>query len=294
MAEVFRVALTTPLRLQAVLKLLALLGDKPREEIQTLLQPGVLSNNQNTSREVINLLKNLGMVIETEPEGQLSLAEDVPRDIAKLESYRCYMQSNLLGITDPNAPNNYVLNQFAAWFAVQDDRIAQTKLVDLTARFNEQLYPAETGGAANGQTRTMNETKFNGWRNWAAFLGWGLTHDAFQSGFVPDANLRVGGLLETLLPVVDELVPMRAFMDTLAKHCPELDGGNLFEDVWVLSRPTEERGNRLSLMLSTGLRVLARCGKVELIDMADAGDLWQLFPVQGGINRISHIKRERA
>jgi len=292
MAEIFREALATPLRLHAVLKLLALLGNRTRDDILMLLQPEILSDNQNTAKNVINLLKNLGMVRETDTSSQLSLAEDVPRNIDKLESYRRYMQNKLLGITNPNAPNNYVLNQFAAWIAVQDERIAQLSKVNLTARFNEEMYPSETGDASDAQTRTMNDTKYNGWCNWGVFLGWGLTHDAFKAGFIPDASIRVRSVLETLLPEKDQL-PASIFMERLAEHCPELDGGALFEDAWQFSRPTENRGNRTSLMLSTGLRVLERCGDLSLILMPDAGDLWRLYPIQGGLNQISHVKRGR-
>jgi len=293
MAEIFREALATPLRLQAVLKLLVLLGDKPRKEVLALLQPESLSEDQNTVNAIITLLITLGIVRKIAPDDQLGLAEHVPSDIDRLESYRLYMQKRLLGVTNPNAPNNYVLNQFAAWIAVQDERIAQLKKVDLTARFNEEMYPAEANDASDAQTRVMNDTKYNGWINWATFLGWGLSHNAFKAGFVPDASNRIFGVLGALLAEEDPL-PMSIFMDRLAEHCPELDGGSLFENAWQLSRPTENRGSRLSLMLSTGLRVLERQGELTLLLMPDAGDLWRLFPIQGGLNQVSHISHRGA
>ena len=289
MAEIFHAAITTPLRLQVVLKLLAVVGKKSRQDILDLLQPKAISDNQTKAADAIKLLKAMNMIESTDDDQMLQLADSVPSKIDQIEVYRAYMQERVMGITNPNAPNNYVFNQFAAWLAVQDANIVNLNKIELTAKFSKEMYPSE-GNESDVATRAMNDTKFNGWINWATFLGWGVIQDAFRCGFVPDASGRLRGVLNDVLPSGDA-VTMRAFMEKLVVACPELDGGTLFEDAWTLSRPNENRSNSLSFMLSTGLRVLHSCGDVKLVEMPDSGDLWQLFPVQGGMNRISHIQR---
>lgn len=84
------------------------------------------------------------------------------------------------------------------------------------------------------------------------------------------------------------------FMDQLAEHCPELDGGVLFNRCWQASRGAEQRGNRLSLMLSNGLRVLHEAGAVQLDLVADAAIKWRLYPAVGHpVAQVSHIRRRR-
>jgi hypothetical protein len=55
--------------------------------------------------------------------------------------------------------------------------------------------------------------------------------------------------------------------------------------------PHERRGNRLSLMLSTALRVLHEQGHIVLEKRADATETWTLFPAQTYHNQITHIRR---
>lgn len=291
MAEIHLAGITTPLRLHAILKLLALIGEKPRQSVLDLLQPQALSDTQTRAKDSIALLVALGMIETTDNGQSLRLAASVPAKIDQIEVYRAYMQERVMGITNPNAPNNYVFNQFAAWFAVQDAHISNLNKIGLTAKFSEEMYPSQ-GSDSDASTRAMNDTKFNGWMNWVAFLGWGVTHDAFRCGFVPDASGRLRGVLNETLPY-GEPITMRIFMEKLATVCPELDGGTLFEEAWTLSRPNENRSNNISFMLSTGLRVLYKCHEVTLKEMPDSGDLWQLFPIYGDVNRISHIQRGR-
>jgi hypothetical protein len=74
--------------------------------------------------------------------------------------------------------------------------------------------------------------------------------------------------------------------------CPELDSGSLFEQCWQASRGAEQRGNRLSLMLSNALRQLHDSGILELVDQADAINKWSLYKATGHpIQQVTHLKR---
>ena len=110
---------------------------------------------------------------------------------------------------------------------------------------------------------------------------------------MPDATRRISAILPELLP--DHILTgFPEFMARLPNYCPELDGGLLFKRCLEASRPGEQRGNRLSLMLSTALRVLHQQGAIVLEDRADAVENWSLFPSQSFINRVTHIQRGHA
>jgi hypothetical protein len=82
------------------------------------------------------------------------------------------------------------------------------------------------------------------------------------------------------------------FMERLADTCPELDGGRLFNHCWQASRGAEQRGNRMSLMLSTGLRSLHNTGVIKLSEQADALTIWRLYPAAGSsLQQVTHIQR---
>jgi hypothetical protein len=68
----------------------------------------------------------------------------------------------------------------------------------------------------------------------------------------------------------------------------------LFERCWEASRRGEVRGNRLSLMLSTALRVLHASGEIELSYRSDSAATWTLFPAQSHIGQVTHVARKEA
>lgn len=286
--EILNQAPVTPQRFHALLKLVQALQQPKREDIQNCLQPPSLHENQDTSKLVINHAVKFNILIEDQDTGILRLAEDVPTDIANIKAYRRFLQRRFTGITQPRS-DNYLLNQFTAWYAVQNERVYSSKPDELASNFSNQMYDRTD----DSEGRTFNDTKFNGWRNWASFLGWGHTYNiqsAIQLQFVPDAAERLIGVLPDLLPDT-QWMTMGAFMESLAEGCPELDGGRLFNQCWEASRPTETRGIQISLMLSTALRVSQKRGYLEFKIEADSRDVWQLVPAQGMINRISHIRQ---
>jgi hypothetical protein len=288
--EILNEASATPQRVQAMLRLVALLPQPKRQDIFDCLQPASIRDNQTTSTKILNHLLQFRIVIEDAETEVLCLADDAPRDLDSADAYRRFMQRRLTGITELGV-DNYLLNEVTAWYAVQNERVYTLNAEQASANFSSELYDLTD----DDEIRALNSTKFNGWRNWASFLGWGVLYPAASNvgtNFVPDASERLLGVLNDLLPD-QEWIVMSAFMAQLAEHCPELDGGVLFERCWQMSRPTDNRGTAMSLMLSTGLRVLQKRGCIEMKLEPDAGDLWNLFTAQGMINRISHIRRVR-
>ncbi|HSH79393.1 MAG TPA: hypothetical protein VLA19_12800 [Herpetosiphonaceae bacterium] len=283
--EILNSADITPHRLHALVRLVPRLREPRRADLLDLLQPSVLPHvkNQTAASNAYAAARTCNLIRE-EPGGivQLTVA---PRTIENLDDFRRHMQRILLRISDESA-DNYLLNLFTAWYAVQNERVLRLERKQLETRFNAEVFP-------HVESRQFNETKLNGWRTWAAFLGSGYPL-RLGSGEVimPDAHERLLPLLDQLLPLGARIAGFDSFAAELAEQCPDLDGGVLFERCWQTSRGAEMRGNSLSLMLSTALRVLHDAGHIELILQPDAELRWQLFPAAGhGVRQVSHIRR---
>jgi len=115
-----------------------------------------------------------------------------------------------------------------------------------------------------------------------------------RSILVPDATKRVRAVLPEIF-LDNGVLSFGLFMERLATLCPELDGGKLFDYCWQISRGAEQRGNRLSLMLSTALRTLATLHIITLINEADSENVWTLYPAEGSLyKQATHIQRQGA
>jgi hypothetical protein len=287
--EILNSSVVTPPRLHAMVRLVSRLHNPTREDIYDLLQPTKLLSklkDQNTANDVYTAARQSGLLLEDEAKIVRLQAE--AQDVEQLADFRRAMQRKLLHITDDSS-NNYLLNIFNAWYAVQEERIFQLTSKDFEIRFNDEIFPGSEG-------RDFNTTKYNGWRNWTVFLGlgWPMRFSG-RDLVVPDANERLLPLLDELLPDGEKIVLFSTFMEQLAEYCPELDGGRLFERCWQASRGAEKRGNRLSLMLSNALRVLHDSGAIELVSQSDAPVRWQLYAAVGHpLHQVSHIRRGRA
>lgn len=284
--EILNNGQVTPPRLHAMVRLVSRLKAPKRQDLYELLQPTFALpklDNQDAAKAVYTAARSCGLLAENGEDTVILLVD--PRSIERLEDFRHHMQQKILGITDDGA-DNYLLNIYSAWYAVQDDRVFQYPLKDFETRFNSEIFPDAEG-------RQFNTTKLNGWRTWAIFLGVGWPiRFGNRELVVPDAHDRIEPLLNVLLSDPRQSMPFGTFMDLLAEHCPELDGGTLYERCWQASRGSEQRGNRLSLMLSNGLRVLHDAGAIQLELVADAAVTWPLYPATNHpVVQVSHIRR---
>lgn len=286
--EILNNSQVTPPRLHAMVRLASRVKAPERQDLYDLLQPKEALpklDGQEAAKGVYTAARNCGLLAEDD-EKVVGLLLD-PRSVESLADFRRHMQRALLGVADDSA-DNYLLNIYSAWYAVQGDRVFQFSLKDFETRFNSEIFPEAEG-------RQFNTTKLNGWRDWAAFLGLGWPmRFGNREVVVPDAHDRIEPLLNILLPEGEQEVLFGTFMDQLAEHCPELDGGVLFNRCWQASRGAEQRGNKLSLMLSNGLRVLHEAGSIQLDLVRDAAVKWQLYPAVGHpVEQVSHISRRR-
>lgn len=283
--EILNSAAITPHRLHALVRLVSRLKEPKREDVLNMLQPASLISNQDTSKTVYNAARLYNLIDDSEGVVRLVVDRD---QIESVRGFQRFMQRILTGITDEQE-NDHLLNIYTAWYAVQNEQVLTLERKNFESQFNEQVYPGV-------EERQFNTTKFNGWRTWAAFLGWGrrMKISTFEI-LLPDASVRIEPLLDDLLPDEAQLVPFDDVAQRLAEACPELDGGTLFEYCWQASRGDEQRGKRLSLMLSTALRILHDHKQIELVRQPDAMQRWQFYPAMGHpVREVSHIRRREA
>jgi hypothetical protein len=274
-------------RLWALVRLVAELGAPTRQEIIDLLQPQVLVDKSASTTAAITyrVAIDTGLIREYEDKTvSLGVASE---KVANEVAFQDCMRGIMLGVTEKHQ-SNYLFNLFSAWYAVQDTRV----FYDLA---EQKYFPQfNTDMAADQGTddpRLFNDTKFNGWRKWAIFLGLGWpTKINGREIVVPDATRRLRSALPTLFQENTHMA-LGQFIESLGRYCPELDGGKLFTYCWQASRGSEIQGNRLSLMLSTALRTLDKLKIIRLEDRADALSIWQLYPAQGSVyQQLTHIE----
>jgi hypothetical protein len=283
--EIINNGQVTPHRLHALVKLVARLNKSHRQEIIDLLQPASLSNNQKAAKAVYRTALRCELIEESEEDETVALHSSIssPTEFQTKFGFREIMQQRILGISDPDK-DNYLLNLFAAWYTVQGSEVLRTRKKDIHIQFNGDLFPADDGSSIESG-RAFNPTKFNAWKTWAVFLGWGWE---YKDTIMPASYVRIRPIIRK---IKRQSMPFSSFMHELSQACPELDGGSLYNYCWDASRPALSRGQNVSLMLSTGLRVLNQLQDIRLYRQADATDLWQLHPAEGHpIQEVSHIQ----
>lgn len=284
--ELLNSAQVTPHRLRAMLRLIADQEAPLASEICDLMQPSALVDSQSAANSVLEAARMCALV-EEEPTHALRLLIP-PMQVETPEAFRLCMQRRVLGMADDLRPN-YLFNLFAAWYVVQNESVLAFSRKEFETRFNEQVFPRDA-------ERQFNTQKFAGWLQWAAYLGlgWLMRLGGVRAEMLmPDVSVRLRPLLPELLPETRRVVPFGEFARALAARCPELDGGVLFERCWQACHPEAPHGNRLSLALSTGLRVLHDGGTLRLIEQADARASWRLASAQGHpVQTVTHIQRE--
>lgn len=280
--EILNNTIVTPKRLHALVRLVSRLQNPTRDDLLSLLQPQELPKitSTSTAAAVLVAARHCNLVEGPDSEIRLVVKSEL---LESPQRFQRHMQAVLLGKTN-ESEDNFLLNLYTAWYAVQGERVLKFDRKQFETGFNDQIFP-------NVEARQFNDTKLNGWRMWATFLGSGYPLKIGTSEIViPDASMRLQPLLSEFLHL-DQIETFDRFMGGVSERCPDLDGGVLFEHCWQRSRGSEQRGNSLSLMLSTALRVLHDTQQIELLLEADAAVKWPLFPAASHpIKHVSHIR----
>lgn len=285
----------TPHRLHAMVRLVPKLRNPKREDLLDLVQPPALIESaegridQSTASSVLSAAEQNDLLQLTEDRESYRLHEtiqDLSSKIDRLDEFRLIMQKRM---SDVQSEHNPLMRQFTAWYTVQNERVFRNdkSKYALADRFTDEMSDRDI--VEKG--RLFNDTKYDGWLQWAEFLGWGWKMNLGFDRLVPNCAIRVKAILPELLPQQNEEVMMTDFMQRISMQCVELDGGIEFKRCWAASRPNEPRSNQLSLMLSSGLRTLEKKKLIKLITYDDSPEMWRLFPVETMQENVSHIKR---
>jgi hypothetical protein len=275
----------TPHRLYALLRLVEHLGSSTREQLFTLLQPE--DSKADFARYNLTAASYFELVDTSDNQAITLHASVASDDLQNLDSFRKLMQARLLGRVKPN-DDNYRLNIFAAWYAVQDDKVFSFPGSDEFAEtFRNAILPTDADAGVE-QGTAFNREKYVSWRRWAEFLGWGWTIRQSTSYIAPDAMVR----LLPVLPAIfgdDEQLASDVFLERVGQYCPELDKGVLYQQCWAAVR--SETKTTVSMMLSHALHALQEDGVIELIRQPDAATVWPLFPInEPYTSSFSHVR----
>ena len=276
--ELINSGTVTPHRLHTVVRLVSRLKIIKRNDLYNWVQPQELNiGNQDTAKETVRAAVNCGLLKDDRENDFITMQPGIS-DLESVGEFRKWLQNRLFKKADRNE-DNFLLNSFSAWYIVQDERIFQIAK-DLHVHFNEEFFPDE-------EERSFNLVKSNSWKNWASFLGLGWFNK--DNILVPDAHDRVEPYLNDLLPDAGKEIEFGIFCDHLADLCPELDRGENYMQLRQLAAKSNAV-NRISLALSTALRVLDKEGKIKLIRRPDARINWSLYPSSMYIENITHIQ----
>jgi hypothetical protein len=293
--EIINDAQVEPRRLLVILQLIDHLHAPTRQDIMKLVQPPALQESYalknpasasktsyTASENVLKIAEDCGLIRENDDK-TLALAVN-PEDIATMPAFQQCMRRILLGVTEAQK-SNYLFNLFSAWYVVQNERVLYVlPTIGYDVAFNTDMASYMEGLSE----RLFNSTKFNGWRKWAEFLGLGwMMRVGNREIIVPDATTRVQSVLPEIFQD-QRLLSAELFVERLARLCPELDEGVLFNYCWQVSRGAEQRSHQFSLMLSTALRTLAGLKYIQLIDEGDSLHPWLLHP--DPYQQVTHIQ----
>ena len=215
----------TPARVEAVLGLLRSQLNKSAEItwLKRLLQPEGLpgkSDRSDQARMAISACRDLHLVRQSDGIAELTIASGERRStqVLLLEALDTYV----LG-------GKAVEPWFAMFYAFLIGRPPEQAHAGGGKAGDEweRLFNAEVFSNADVNNR-FNKEKYKGFRRWLRYmgLGWHDSEDTFQ----PNPYDRMRRVLPTVFGE-DSVIESDEFMQRLAEHCPELDGGAIFCEV---------------------------------------------------------------
>ena len=278
----------TPYRIFDALSLIDALGEVEIKIMYDLLQPDFISKEQQAIKPIIETLLHFDLAKKDPSETKLSL-----NDTSYLGSYndfRLKMQQLMLG-AKAEYEDNFLLSQVTAWYAAKNHEVVHLERVEFERLFHHDLYPSI---AADGRkTRVISERdSILAWGLWTRFLGFGKEYDPETTSgrrLIPNAKGRILPLLPDIMHP-GTILPIDEFTERLGIHCPELDGGVVYEKCYQEVHGQSGKNAPLSLMLSTALRQLDAEKFISIENKADATRKKELFPSQSYANQVSHIR----
>lgn len=266
----------------------------PRERSDLLALCGAGVPGVDASRLNSTLLRWTELGLFESQEGQTAIAEPyrgrLGKDASKAEAQLPAIAREIVFRPDNNqrfweAEENKSadLTRGLSWLLAQD-------IYTIDTSSHEKVEALETVQQADVTKRMMqNNTRWNGLKFWAAYLGFGRGEN-----FTIDPTVAVREALPTILPTPAPLAA-RDFLNRTIEILPVLDQGVYrlkVEDALKDSAWSAPDSSRLSTSLSRAIERLVHAGDLAIEQRADAEDGLQLTGVNGRAWRsFTHIWR---
>lgn len=273
-------------------------GPMPLERLLEWIAPKVIAGDQKRAKASRLRWTQLGLFEES--EGSIRISReliDLGRSRQKAER-RLPMAMLQIALAERNNQNFWDAEKSAcadftravAWMLAQDVYCS----VFGANHEAEALETSQLGGS--DRSLFKNNTRWNGFKDWAPFFGFGSIRRAGNSEFfVIDPTVAIRERLDDVFEKRKEL-DVSEFVDRLARELPVLDRGKyrcevesqLSPDRWAVPKP-----NQLSTSLSRSLLRLHEGGQIWLDNRSDSNVRLELQG-QGrrGVREVTHIVRK--
>jgi len=248
---------TVPTQLEVVLDLLHTIRHKnaTTETLKKLLQPKGLPDLTASSNQAslqLNAARDLQLITQDE-DGNLRLAYTI-RDASPSAKESIVRAADQIVLASAEVEPwfgrlyGYVISRPND--EIPADGVARQ---DLCTQFNSALRPHIE------RANPLNDTKLPHYVRWYTYLGMGWRDPS--KGFIPDPTERLRRTLCLIFGTARQL-DSQDFMASLARACPELDGGSLFMDVASTQYNPSDRV--CTKALAVALRNLHDDGTIQL------------------------------
>jgi hypothetical protein len=267
------------------------LGPTPRDRLLALCAPE--SVGVDTARKTLTRWTQIGLFIGE--ENKLRLA--APFDTLELESegdhrrFRAEVRRLALSVGSnadflrPEPGGTADLTFALAWLLSTDVNADHLRSLGDIQTFEEaQVSPI---GAGDNKYALQNDTRWGGFRDWAAFLGFGWNISPFQL----DPTEAVEDELQDAFAGRSEL-SIESFVAQIAARLPVLDPGEY--SVRARERATDGwrpiKRHEVSPALTRAMLRLEDAGRIALESRSDADSRQLLGVAFAGIRSVSHVQ----
>lgn len=290
-----------PSVLAVLVRTLRKMGPLERDQLEALVAPPSLQQVSSTFgdgkqvRQTLNRWLQIGLFADT--DGRISLAEgysEGPTEgIAGLRALGTQLRRLVLApennqdLLRPQPGQTADFTHALCWMLAQDPFYLTTgSYEELINRMESDQFPDEPWAF-------RNDTRWDGFRDWAPLLGFGWYAHVPKAGtFITDPTEAVVDALPKVFDARYEL-PQADFFYALADALPVVDGGayrtqveaRLLGNTW---RPTGV--HEVSPSLSLSLLRLQEAGRLLLESRSDAPYRTLLGQGFGEVRRVSHLR----
>jgi len=280
---------TIPAQLEVLLDVLYVMRDKKtdNEALKKIIQPKGLPGLTDSSAQIKNHIKaamELDLIELDDSKNYRLKNKKSSRDyIAKVEVLKAFDQKVLSNTT------------LDAWTArVYSYLILKEDDIGPIGSNEQELFAKEFMASLSTsieKTDPMNNVKYPGVIKWYCYSGMGWLDPS--GAFVPDPTLRLKRVMHSVWQN-DRNLDVETFISRVARTCPELDGGVIFQEVSQGSYNASEK--TFTRALATALWRLHDENEIRLVCPNDTGG-WHLTRAGTGkvrgqaSNRVLNVEK---